>query len=196
MLRTLSTDPDRGDRGAAWRRTPVMLMTLESTPFERAALDLAICAAVDRAAALIAVNVVQPPIGRGPHTDLGDPPHVVGDMRDALARGSAAGLEVQCLRVCAPRTSEAVVEIVQAHAPALVVIAPDLERRSVLRLSRRRYRRALRALATRTDFLLWSPEAAPPPALLSLADRALLAGFGRGRDAWGYGLPPLRFIRP
>lgn len=196
MLRTVSRDRDRADQRPARRRAPVMLMTLESTPFEHAALDLAIAGAVERGAALIAINVVQRPLGRGPHGDLGDPPHVVADMRDALSRASAAGLEVDWLRVCAARVTQAMVEIVVGHAPALVVIAPDLERRSVLRLSRRRYRRALSALATRTDVLLWSPEADVPPPLRSRADRALLAGFERGRDAWGFGLPPLRFTRP
>jgi hypothetical protein len=117
-------------------------------------------------------------------------------MRGALERATHTGVEVQWLRVCSTHVTEAVVEIAEAHAPAVVVVAVDVARRSRLRLSRRRYRRALRALATRTDLLLWSPDPDFPPALLSLADRALPAGFGRGRGEWGYGLPPLRFTRP
>jgi nucleotide-binding universal stress UspA family protein len=196
VLGTLSRDRERDDHRAAWRRAPVMLVTFESTPFDPAALDLAIAAAGDRSAALVAVNVIERPVGRGPHTDLGDPPAVVAEMRDALARATRAGLEVQWLRVCTTHVAEAVVDIAEARAPALVVIGADLERRSRLRLSRRRYRRALRALATRTDLLLWSPGAELPPALLPLADRSLLAAFGHGRHAWAYALPPLRFTRP
>jgi hypothetical protein len=173
-----------------------MLLTLESTPFDQTALDLAIAAAVDRSAPLVAVNVVERPVGRGPHTDLGDPPHVVAEMRDALECATRAGVEVQWLRVCSTHVTEAVVEIAEAHAPAVVVVAVDVDRRSKLRLSRRRYRRALRALATRTELLLWSPDPDFAPALLSLADRALPAGFAHGRSDWGYGLPPLRFTRP
>jgi len=196
VLGTPSRDRDRDGRRAAWRRAPVMLLTLESTPFEETALDLAVSAAVDRSAPLVAVNVVERPVGRGPHTDLGDPPHVVAATRGALERATQAGVDVQWLRVCSTHVTKAAVEIAEAQAPALVVVAVDLNRRSRLRLSRRRYRRTLRALATRTDLLLWSPAPDFPPALLSLADRALLAGFGHPRGDWGYGLPPLRLTRP
>jgi nucleotide-binding universal stress UspA family protein len=165
MLGTLSPERGRDDQRTAARRAPVMLMTLESTPFEPDALDLAIAAAVDRSAALVAVNVVERPVGRGPRTDLGDPPHMAAEMRDAMARATRAGVEVEWLRVCSTRVTDAVVDIAEAHAPALVVLGADLDRRSKLRLSRRRYRRTLRALATRTDVLLWSapPSRSPAP---------------------------------
>jgi hypothetical protein len=52
------------------------------------------------------------------------------------------------------------VDTVACEQPRLLVFGPDPARLSAWRhLSRRRYRRAVRALEERTDCLLWAPAA-------------------------------------
>lgn len=145
------------------RARPVMLMTLQSTPFAPDAAALAIDLAIENAAALIVVNVVDCPVARGPRADLGDPPAVAEALRAPAARAAERGVVVRALRVRSQRPLATLVDLVGEHAPGVVVFGPDPARLSRLRhASPRRYRRAMRALEARTTCLLWRPDGEPP----------------------------------
>lgn len=151
--RTVESEP-----GSRQRRGPVMLVTLASAPFHPAATDLAIGAAVEHAADLLVINVVDCPGGRGPHTDPADLPAVAARLRVAIDRAVGAGLHVTSLRVTTPHPRAALVDLAATYRPLLLVLGPDPDRRSFLRLSRRRHRRILRAVEARTACLMWSPD--------------------------------------
>src|SRR4051812_38218337 len=79
----------------------VVLATLASTPFDAGAIRLAVEASVENAARLIVVNVVDCSVGgRGPRTDIGDPPDVAAALRSVVEQATAAGVSVTSIRVC------------------------------------------------------------------------------------------------
>src|SRR4051794_32940314 len=71
-----SSERHSDERGSA-----VMLATLASTPFHARAAELAVELAVESAATLMVVNVIDLPVGRMPLRDLGDPAAVARSLR-------------------------------------------------------------------------------------------------------------------
>jgi len=139
-----------------------MLATLRSTPFAPAAADLAVELAVETAAALVVVDVVDAPAGRARRIDPGPAPPAAAALRRPAERAAAAGLPATMLRVRAPRPIAALVELVGETAPAIVLLGSDPARLSRLRhLSPRAYRRAARVLEQRTSCLLWRADGEP-----------------------------------
>ena len=106
---------------------------------------------------LVVVNVVDRRAGRGP-ADLGDAPAVAAALREPLELALDAGVNALGLRVCAIHPRQALVETAREHAPALLVLGTDHARRPPTRGSRRRYRRAVRALEAETSCLIWTAE--------------------------------------
>jgi len=145
--------PTAGGAGA------VVLATLRSAPLQVGAVDFAVDLALEGARRLVLVNVVEIPLGRGAHGDLGDPPAVAAAIHAHAERARAAGAAVAELRVRSPRPLAALVQTIAALAPGIVVLGADPDRLSRLRgLSPRGYRRAARALEARTTCLLWLPD--------------------------------------
>jgi hypothetical protein len=68
-----------------------------------------------------------------------------------LAR--ALGVEIERLRVLSAHPLDALVELVAEREPSLLVFGPDRAR-----LSRRRYRKATRAVREATSCLVWIAE--------------------------------------
>jgi nucleotide-binding universal stress UspA family protein len=162
---------------AASRRRSIVLATLRSTPFDAQSAELAVDLALETAAPLVVVNVVDMPVGRCPGRDLGDPPAVAASLGAPADRAAALGVAVTVLRVRSVRPVATLVDLVRELAPGAVVFGPDPARLSRLRhLSPRQYRRAARMLAARTTCLLWRPElgqrdapTAPPSARRPIA---------------------------
>ena len=163
-LRRPAAGPGAGDGRA------VVLATLRSAPFDAVAAELAVDLALDGVRPLVVVNVVEMPVGRRPHPDLGDPPDVAAALAAPGDRARAAGATVTVLRVRSLRPLAALIGLIGDLAPAAVVFGADPERLSRARpLSRRVHRRAAGVIAARTSCLLWVPDpqpaaaTAPPP---------------------------------
>ena len=142
-----------GARIAPTRRRPVLLVTLE-VPFEQAAAALAVDAAVECGEPLIVANVVEIPLGRlCVSMGYGDLEPTEDDARSLRAPAELArafGVEVERLRVLSPHPLDALVELVAERKPSLLVFGPD-----PAKLSRRRYRKAVRAVRDATSCLVW-----------------------------------------
>lgn len=129
-----------------------MLATLIA-PFEPAAVELAVDAAVESGLPLIVVTVVELaplPLSLLLGHDQLDPP---ADAAAFLAPAELArncGVAVERLRVKSPRPIQALLELVAETEPGLLVFGPDRSR-----LSRRRYRKAAEALRERAVCLVW-----------------------------------------
>jgi nucleotide-binding universal stress UspA family protein len=130
---------------------PVLLATLD-VPFDPEATRFGVDAAVEAGAALLVVNVVETAFVSV--TPAGLYYVVREDVEDSLRRPCALalslGVEVERLRVRSPRPVEALLEVVGEREPGLIVFGPD---RTCV--SRRRYRKAARALSERAPCLLW-----------------------------------------
>jgi len=76
------------------------------------------------------------------------------DLQDALRRPAelahSLAVRVERLRVCSPHPVDALLEVVAERDPAVLVFGPD-----PTRISRRRYRKAERAVRERTSCLVW-----------------------------------------
>ena len=133
---------------------PVMLVTFD-VPFEPAATELAVDAAVESGQRLIIVNAVE--ITLGPLT-LSMKYEYVGpqDVEDALRAPAelahSLAVEVERLRLCSPRPIEALLELVAERAPGLLVVGPDRER-----LKRRTYAKLTKRIRERAACLVWLP---------------------------------------
>ena len=137
---------DRGDR-------PVLLATLD-VPFSEEATEFAVDTAVESGKPLILVNAVE--VLPTTYTVWGWGYVEREDLQDALRRPAelahSLAVKVERLRVCSPHPVDALLEVVGERDPAVLVFGP--ERRH---LSRRRYRRAERAVRERASCLVWSP---------------------------------------
>jgi len=136
-------------------RRPVLLATL-GAPFELAASEFAVDAAVESGQPLIVANVVElSPLPLSlmlGHDQLDTPEDAAAFLAPAeLAR--ACGVAVERLRVRSPRPIEALLELVTERQPGLLVFGPDRSR-----LSTRRYRRAAKAVRDRAPCLVWLAE--------------------------------------
>jgi hypothetical protein len=144
--------PTTPETGSEARSRPVMLVTFD-VPFVPGAAELAVDAAVEGGQALIVVNAARVELGP---ISLAMKYEYVGtqEVEDALARPAELARElavdVRRLRVCSPRPVEALLEVVQQHRPALLVVGPD-----PARMRRRVYRKATRKIRDGVDCLLW-----------------------------------------
>jgi len=80
-------------------------------------------------------------------------PEVSASVRHSAELAHSLGIEVERLRVRSPRPVEALIQLAAEREPGLLVFGPDR-----LRLGRRRYRRAVRAVRLNAACLVWVPE--------------------------------------
>jgi len=131
---------------------PVMLVTFD-VPFEAEATAFAVDTAVESGQPLIIVNAAEIPLGP---ISLSMKYEYVGtdEVEDALrapaalARGLA--VEVERLRLCSPRPTEALLELVAERRPGLLVVGPDRTR-----MRKRAYAKAAKKIRSRAACLVW-----------------------------------------
>ncbi len=133
---------------------PVMLVTFD-VPFEPAATELAVDAAVESGQRLIIVNVAQVPLG--PISLAMRYEYVGTDETEEALRAPAElahslAVEVERLRLCSPRPVDALLELVAERAPGLLVVGPDRER-----IRRRAYAKLTKRIRERATCLVWLP---------------------------------------
>lgn len=155
MSRSLSRAPSSPSIAARERvrARPVLLATLD-VPLDEEAAVFGVDAAVEAGAALVVVNVVERPFL--PATlagyDLEAPPEVEQSLGAASRLAHSLGVEVERLRVRSPHPVDALLQIAVERDPGLLVFGPDRSR-----LSRRRFRKAERAVRERAPCLVWAP---------------------------------------
>jgi nucleotide-binding universal stress UspA family protein len=132
---------------------PVLLATLD-VPFSEEAMEFAVDSAVESGQPLLLVNVAEvlPTVyaflgyGYVEREDLQD------ELRKPAELAHSLAVPVERLRVCSPHPVAALLEITAERDPAVLVFGPD-----PARISRRRYRKAERAVRERTSCLVWVP---------------------------------------
>lgn len=141
---------------SAVRGRPVLLATLR-VPFDPAACELAVDAAVESGHPLLVVVLAQvEPLPLS--VILGYDQLVTAEEEAAFAApaGLAAslGVEVERLRVRSPRPVTALLELAAERAAGLLVFGPDRAQ-----LSRRAYRKTASVLRERSPCLVWLADA-------------------------------------
>lgn len=130
---------------------PVLLATLD-VPFSDEATAFAIDSAVESGRRLILVNAAE--VLPTTYTVLGWGYVERDDLQDALRKPAelahSLAVQVERLRVCSPHPVDALLEVVAERDPGVLVFGPDRSR-----LSRRRYRKAERAVRERAPCLVW-----------------------------------------
>jgi Universal stress protein family len=143
--------PDAGDR-------PVLLVTFFGAPFHPAACELAVGSAVEAGQPLTVANIVElPPLPMSVclgHDHLDDPPEVAAALRAPAELARSLGVQVERLLVRSPRPVAALIQLASERRPGLLVLGPEPGR-----LSKRFFRRVLRAVHEKTDCLVWSADA-------------------------------------
>ena len=133
-----------------------MLATLD-VPFDANAVTFAVDSAVELGQRLIVANFRE----RAPLPlsamlgcdDLPYPPQMEESLAAAATLARSLGVDVTRLRVKSFHTIPAMLEVMAEQAPGIFVFGPDRAR-----VPRLRYRRAVRAIRTRTETLLWTAE--------------------------------------
>jgi hypothetical protein len=130
---------------------PVLLATLD-VPFSDEAAVFAVDAAVESGQPLVLVNAAE--VLPTTYTVLGWGYVERDELQDALRKPAelahSLAVEVERLRVCSPHPVDALLEVVAERRPGLLVFGPDRSQ-----LSRRRYRKAERAVRERASCLVW-----------------------------------------
>jgi Universal stress protein family len=149
-LRRRHTHEDVAALGS--RDRPVLLATLD-VPYAEEAIAFAVDSAVENGQPLVLVNAAE--VLPTAYSLLGYGYVEREDLQDALRRpvelARSLAVEVERLRVCSPHPVDALLEVVAEREPAVLVFGPDRNR-----LSRRRYRKAERAVRERAACLVWS----------------------------------------
>ena len=144
--------PERG-RTVPTAGRPVLLATF-AVPFDPAASEFAVDAAVETGEPLILANVVDlPPLAMSVsmgHDQLEDTPELAESLLAPARLAHSLGVRVERLRVKSPRPVEALLELVGEREPGILVFGPDRSR-----LRPRRYRKAVRAIQARAACLVW-----------------------------------------
>jgi nucleotide-binding universal stress UspA family protein len=134
---------------------PVLLATLD-VPFSEEAMAFAVDAAVENGQPLVLVNAAE--VLPTTYTVLGYGYVEKEELQEALRKPAelarSLAVSVERLRVCSPHPVDALLEVVAERDPGVLVFGPDPRH-----LSRRRYRRAERAVRKRASCLVWSPQA-------------------------------------
>ena len=150
-LRRRDTHEDIASLGS--RARPVLLVTLD-VPYADEAIAFAVDAAVENGQPLVLLNVAE--VLPTAYSLLGYGYVEREDLQEELFKpvrlASSLAVEIERLRVCSPHPVDALLEVVAEREPALLVFGPDRKR-----LSRRRYRKAERAVRERASCLVWSP---------------------------------------
>lgn len=137
--------------GASGR--PVLLVTLD-VPYAEEAIAFAVDSAVENGQPLLLVNVAE--VLPTAYSLLGYGYVERKDLQQALFEpvrlASSLAVEVERLRICSPHPVDALLELVAEREPSVLVFGPDRAQ-----LSRRRYRKAERAVRERASCLVWSP---------------------------------------
>jgi hypothetical protein len=131
---------------------PVVLATLR-VPFDPAACELAVDAAVVSGHPLLVVVVAQLeplPLSVLLGYDQIDSPEQEAAFAAPAALAASLGVDVERLRIRSPRPLTALLEFAAEREPGLLVFGPDRAR-----LSRRAYRKAANALRERAPCLVW-----------------------------------------
>jgi nucleotide-binding universal stress UspA family protein len=132
---------------------PVLLATL-GVPFDPAASEIAVDAAVEAGQPLVVVNAVElPPLTmsvRMGYDQLPDDPADAEAFRAPAELAHSLGVQVERLRVRSPRPVEALLEVVAERGPGLLVFGPDQGR-----MRQRAYRKAAKAIRDRAACLVW-----------------------------------------
>jgi nucleotide-binding universal stress UspA family protein len=132
---------------------PVLLATLD-VPFSQEAMEFAVDAAVESGQPLLLLNVAEvlPTVysflGYG-YVERDELQHA---LRKPAELAHSLAVRVERLRVCSPHPLDALLEVVAERDPAVLVFGPD-----PAQISRRRYRKAERAVRERTSCLVWVP---------------------------------------
>jgi nucleotide-binding universal stress UspA family protein len=145
----------RGQAGTAKGR-PVMLATLD-VPFDARAVTFAVDSAVELGQRLVVANFCE----RAPLPlsamlgcdELPYPPQLEESLAAAAMLARSLGVDVTRLRVKSFHPIPAMLEVMAEEAPGIFVFGPDRAR-----IPRFRYRRAVRAIRSRTGTLLWTSE--------------------------------------
>ena len=133
-----------------------MLATLD-VPFDADAVAFAVDSAVELGERLIVANFVE----RAPlplsamlgYDDLPYPPQLEESLKAPATLALSLGVEVSRLRVKSFHPVQAMLEVIAEQAPGIFVFGPNRAR-----IRRLRYRRAVRAIRSRTGTLLWTAE--------------------------------------
>lgn len=149
-LRRRVSHEDSAAVGASHR--PVLLATLD-VPYAEEAIAFAVDAAVENGQPLILLNVAE--VLPTTYTVLGWGYVERDDLQEALRKpaelAQSLAVQVERLRVCSPHPVDALLEFVVECDPGVLVFGPDRAH-----LSRRRYRKAERAVRERASCLVWS----------------------------------------
>ena len=132
---------------------PVLLATLD-VPFSAEAMEFAVDSAVESGQPLLLVNAAE--VLPTTYTLLGygyiEREELQEELRKPAELAHSLAVQVERLRVCSPHPVDALLEVVAERDPAVLVFGPD-----PTRISRRRYRKAERAVRERTTCLVWVP---------------------------------------
>jgi nucleotide-binding universal stress UspA family protein len=132
-----------------------MLVTFD-VPFDPAATEIAIDAAVETGQPLIIVNAAEVPLGPislAMHYEYVGTEEVEEALRAPAALAVGLAVEVERLRVCSPRPIDALLELVAERRPGLLVVGPDRQR-----LKRRTYAKLAKRVRARAACLVWLPD--------------------------------------
>ena len=144
-----------GQSGTAGGR-PVMLATLD-VPFDTKAVTFAVDSAVELGQRLIVANFHErtplPLSAMLGYDDLPYPPELEESLKAPAMLALSLGVEVTRLRVKSFHPIPAMLEVIAEQAPGIFVFGPDRAR-----IPRLRYKRAVRAIRSRTGTLLWTSE--------------------------------------
>lgn len=161
---------------------PVVLATFASHPFEPRAARLAVEAAADMRATVFVIDVVDIKPGRRGAGSATDP---VPDALEAALHEPAVlarelGVHVEYGRLPSLRPVASLLDLAEAHRPALLVFGPDPATLRRFRWrSRRRFRRFVWALEQHVPCLVWTAQ-----------EPAAAAASSRGRRTHRAAQPP------
>jgi len=122
-------------------------------PFDPAACELAVDAAVESGHPLLVVVLAQLeplPLSVLLGYDQVDSPEQAAAFAAPAALAASLGVEVERLRIRSPRPLTALLELAAEREPGLLVFGPNRAR-----LSRRAYRKAANVLRERAPCLVW-----------------------------------------
>jgi nucleotide-binding universal stress UspA family protein len=149
MNTAVATRAPEGLLGTRSSAGPVLLSTFD-VPFDQAATDFAVRAAVEAGRALIVANVVELAYsGRG-GLDWEYTPEMEASLLEPVNLALAQGLQVERLRVKSFRRLVALVELARERGVEMLVLGPDRKR-----VSARLYRKAARTVRDELECLVW-----------------------------------------
>jgi nucleotide-binding universal stress UspA family protein len=129
-----------------------MLATFD-VPFEPAAAEIAVDAAVESGQRLLVVNVslvALLPASLMLRYEYLETQELTDALRAPAELAASFNIPVELLRVSSPHPADALLELVTEREPGLLVLGPDLAR-----VRGRVYRKAIKRIRERTSCLVW-----------------------------------------